>query len=164
MQGALAAAMIVVASTAGAQDIRLRNRLDAATATRVGAIIDSARFDGLPTRPLTSKALEGASKGAPGPRIVAAVSRLAGELRTARDVLGPASESELDAAASALIYFRRGDVIADVTVPTVVGTLIGSSAAAVLGHRVHQVFIRYVFVILITYLAVEMVRRGIAAS
>ena len=116
MQGALAAAMIVAASTASAQDIRLRNRLDAATATRVGAIIDSARFDGLPTRPLTSKALEGASKGAPGPRIVAAVSRLAGELRTARDVLGPASESELDAAASALILGVRPADLAAVRV------------------------------------------------
>jgi hypothetical protein len=113
MQGAVGAAFIVVASVAGAQDARLRDRLDPSTAARVGAIIDSARFAGLPTRPLTSKALEGASKRAPGPRIVAAVSRLAGELRSAREVLGPASESELDAAASALILgVRRADLVA----------------------------------------------------
>jgi hypothetical protein len=113
MQWAVGAAFIVVASVAGAQDARLRDRLDSSTAARVGAIIDSARFAGLPTRPLTSKALEGASKGAPGPRIVAAVSRLAGELRSAREVLGPASESELDAAASALILgVRRADLVA----------------------------------------------------
>jgi hypothetical protein len=41
------------------------------------------------------------------------VSRLAGELRIAREVLGPSSESELDAAASALILgVRRADLAA----------------------------------------------------
>jgi len=109
----LGAVLIVVASVASAQDARLRERLDPATAAQVGAIIDSARYAGLPTRPLSSKALEGASKGAPGPRIVAAVSRLAGELRSAREVLGPVTESELDAAASALILgVRRADLVA----------------------------------------------------
>lgn len=113
MQWVVVAAVVSAASSVQAQDARLRERLDAATATRVGAIIDSARIAGLPTRPLTSKALEGASKGAPGPRIVAAVSRLAGELRSAREVLGPASEAELDAAASALILgVRRSDLAA----------------------------------------------------
>ncbi|HSJ64993.1 MAG TPA: hypothetical protein VK922_13965, partial [Gemmatimonadaceae bacterium] len=109
----LAVVALVVTPAADAQDARLRDRLDPATATRVSAILDSARMTGLPTRPLVSKALEGASKGAPGPRIVAAVSRLAGELRVARDVLGPATESELDAAASALILgVRRTDLAA----------------------------------------------------
>jgi uncharacterized membrane protein YfcA len=70
----------------------------------------------------------------------------------------------LTAAASALIYFSRGDVLPPVAIPTLIGTLIGSSAAAALGHRVRQDFIRYVFVLLIAYVAVEMVRRGIAAS
>jgi hypothetical protein len=107
------AVFLLLAPAAGAQDVRLRERLDPETAERVGAIIDSARMVGLPTRPLISKALEGASKGAPGPRIVAAVSRLAGEFRTARDVLGPVSEAELDAAASALILgVRRQDLAA----------------------------------------------------
>lgn len=85
-----------------AQEAALQQRLDARTAAEVGAVIDSARAAGLPTRPLVSKALEGASKRAPGPRIVAAVRTLAGELRTARTVLGAVSETELDAAASAL--------------------------------------------------------------
>jgi hypothetical protein len=109
----MAVALLIAVPAAGAQDARLRDRLDAATAGRVGAIVDSARLAGLPTRPLVSKALEGASKGAPGPRIVAAVSRLAGELRVARDVLGAVSEPELDAAASALILgVRRTDLAA----------------------------------------------------
>lgn len=111
--GLIAAAVVMVASGANAQDTRLRDRLDAATAGRIGAIVDSARLAGLPTRPLVSKALEGASKGAPGPRIIAAVSRLAGELRVARDVLGAVSEPELDAAASALMLgVRRADLAA----------------------------------------------------
>ena len=42
---------------AGAQEARLRERLDPTTAGRVGAILDSARVSGLPTRPLVSKAL-----------------------------------------------------------------------------------------------------------
>lgn len=107
MRWIIAVALLASASTADAQDPRLRERLDQETAVRVNAIVDSARIAGLPTRPLMSKALEGASKGAPGSRIVAAVSRLAGELRAARDVLGPSSEAELDAAASALILGAR---------------------------------------------------------
>jgi hypothetical protein len=110
LAGALALAVV---PGARAQDARLRERLDPETAVRVSAVLDSARAAGLPTRPLVSKALEGASKGAPGIRIVAAVSRLAGQLRVARDVLGPASEPELDAAASALILgVRRSDLAA----------------------------------------------------
>ena len=112
LRGAVVLAL-AIGPVAQAQDARLRDRLDAATNARVSAILDSARMAGLPTRPLVSKALEGASKGAPGPRIVAAVSRLAGELRVARDVLGPVSEPELDAAASALILgVRQRDLAA----------------------------------------------------
>lgn len=107
MRWIIAVALAVAAPTAAAQDARLRERLDPATASRVGSIIDSARIAGLPTRPLVSKALEGASKGAPGTRIVAAVNRLASELRAARDVLGPSTEAELDAAASALMLGAR---------------------------------------------------------
>ncbi len=99
--------LLVCAPVAGAQDARLQQRLDAVTAAQVGAILDSARAAGLPTRSLTSKALEGASKGAAGARIVAAVSRLAGSLRSARDVLGPSTDAELDAAASALMLGVR---------------------------------------------------------
>ncbi|HUF30138.1 MAG TPA: hypothetical protein VMM77_05680 [Gemmatimonadaceae bacterium] len=110
----LAGVVLLVGAPLGAQDARLEQRLDAATAARVGAIVDSARAAGLPTRPLTSKALEGASKGAPGARIIAAVSRLAQGLRSARDVLGPSTDAELDAAASALMLGVRAEEVAAV--------------------------------------------------
>lgn len=98
-------ALIVAASArlAHAQDPRLAGRLDAGTRAAVEAVADSVRALGVPTEPLISKALEGASKGAPGPRIVGAVRRLAGELASARSALGTASSTaELVAGAAAL--------------------------------------------------------------
>ena len=100
---ALAAALIVAAADAHAQSPTLRSRLDAATFQSVSTLLDSARAEGIPTQPLESKALEGVSKGADGARIVAALRRLAGELRVAREHLGAASTvAELDAGASAI--------------------------------------------------------------
>jgi hypothetical protein len=86
-----------------AQDARLGARLDGATASAVAAVVDSARNAGLPTEPLVQKALEGASKGADGARIAAAVRRLAQRLGAARSALGAgAREDELVAGAAAL--------------------------------------------------------------
>ena len=88
---------------ARSQDTRLETRLpaDALAATR--AIVDSARALGLPVEPLVQKALEGASRGVDGTRIVRAVSALAERLSTAREALGSEStETELVAAAGAL--------------------------------------------------------------
>ena len=85
-----------------AQDPRLEARLDPATRARVEAALASARSERLPTEPLVQKALEGASKGAPGPRIVDAVGVVLADLRRAREALGPAAEDELVAAAAAL--------------------------------------------------------------
>jgi hypothetical protein len=88
---------------AAAQDPRLEARLDSATRVQVEAALASARAEGLPTEPLVQKALEGASKGAPGPRIVAAVATVLADLRRAREALGlTAAEDELVAAAAAL--------------------------------------------------------------
>jgi hypothetical protein len=88
---------------AGAQDPRLEARLDSATRARVEAALASARAEGLPTEPLVQKALEGASKGAPGPRIVDAVGTVLADLRRARGALGvAAAEDDLVAAAAAL--------------------------------------------------------------
>jgi len=90
-------------AAAAAQDPRLEARLDSATRVRVEAELASARAEGLPTEPLVQKALEGASKGAPGPRIVAAVATVLADLRRAREALGlTAAEDELVAAAAAL--------------------------------------------------------------
>ncbi len=85
-----------------AQDPRLE-RLAPEARAPVITLIDSARAAGLPAEPLVNRALEGASKGAASPLIIAAVRRLAGELGRAREALGPAAgPEELAAAADAL--------------------------------------------------------------
>ena len=86
-----------------AQDLRLAGRLDAGTLAAVQGVVDSVRPLGIPSEPLIVKALEGASKNATGPRIVAVVRRLSGELASALGALGPASSTaELVAGAAAL--------------------------------------------------------------
>ncbi len=97
-----ALASVLLATRGAAQDARLA-RLDSAARASVAAIVDSARAAGLPSEPLVERALEGATKGAPGDRIVAAVRRLAGDLGQARDALGrAATPAELEAGAAAL--------------------------------------------------------------
>jgi hypothetical protein len=95
--------LLVLPATARAQDERLTERLDAATAEQVQQVVDSAKAAGLPGEPLVQKALEGATLGASSDRIVAAVQSLHGQLRRARQTLGgDASDAELTAAAGAL--------------------------------------------------------------
>jgi hypothetical protein len=86
-----------------AQDWRLSQRLDPATASSVQRVVDSARVAGLPTEPLVQKALEGSTMGASGDRIRAAVEVLLTQLGRAREALGNgATEAELTAGAGAL--------------------------------------------------------------
>src|SRR3712207_5038973 len=73
---------------ATAQDPRLAARLDSTTRVEVESVLAVARRRGLPVEPLVQKALEGSSKGASGPRIVAAVETMLGDLGRARDALG----------------------------------------------------------------------------
>ena len=95
-------AALLIAVQVVAQDPRLE-RLDPETRSLVVAVVDSARDAGLPLEPLIQRALEGATKGAPGMRIVTAVRRLAADLGTARTALGTrASAPELEAAVAAL--------------------------------------------------------------
>lgn len=84
----------VAGGCASAQDARLTQRLAQPERDSVQAIVDSARAARLPTEVLVDRALEGAEKGIPGPRIVAAVRTLAGELGRARQALGTRSDSE----------------------------------------------------------------------
>src|SRR5260370_12436450 len=77
---------VVLAAQIAVQDPRFE-RLDPDTRLAVVAVIDSARADGLPVEPLIQRALEGATKGAPEARIVAAVRRLTGDLGIARSAL-----------------------------------------------------------------------------
>jgi len=98
-----ALALAALPGVARAQAERLAGRVDERTRAAVAALVDSARAAGLPADPLVNKALEGASKGADGPRIVAAVRTLAGNLGRAREALGPSVlEGELVAGAAAL--------------------------------------------------------------
>ncbi len=91
-----------LAAAAQAQDPRLARRLDAQAQAQLAPILDSARAAGLPLEPLVDRALEGASKGASGDRITAAVRKLATDLATARLALGSSNAAELEAGASAL--------------------------------------------------------------
>ena len=117
--GALAALLVLGAGRAGAQAPRpaaerLAGRLDAGTRAQVLTLVDSAGREGLPVEPLVDKALEGASKGAPGPRIVLALRTLAGELGAAREALGrTASDPEVAAAAGALHIGVSGEELAE---------------------------------------------------
>ena len=98
---------------ARAQETRLIGRLSDPARARVDGILDGARADRLPTEPVVDRALEGLAKRAPEAVIVAAVTRLVGELRVARHAFGEtASAAELTAGASAL---RAGATRADLT-------------------------------------------------
>jgi hypothetical protein len=95
--------MLLFPAAAAAQDRRLAERLDPATAASVQEVVDSAGRAGLPTEPLVQKALEGGTMGAGGQRIRAAVTALARQLGQAREALGKgADEAELTAAAGAI--------------------------------------------------------------
>lgn len=78
-------------------------RLDPNTRFVVEVIIDSARVSGVPTRPLTLKALEGSAKHADNRHIIAAVRSVFHAELDVRVALGSElSEAEWSAAAAAL--------------------------------------------------------------
>ena len=90
-------------ASAGAQDPRIGNRLDAPSRAAIVALLDSARAQGIPVEPLMEKMDEGVAKGADGPRIVAAVRSLTIEMASAHRALGTvATADEIKAAASAM--------------------------------------------------------------
>ena len=94
--------VLLLMTQVAVQDPRLE-RLDPETRSLVVSVVDSARAAGLPSEPLIQRALEGVTKGAQGPRIVAAVRRLATDLGTARGALGSgATAPELEAGVAAL--------------------------------------------------------------
>ena len=111
---AVGVALLGVAVTASAQQpardtrdtstlARLEQTLDPDTYRAVAQVIDGARERELPTDPLIDRALEGAMKRAPGPRIRAAVTTLAQRLEIAKKALAPApTESDIAAGAGAL--------------------------------------------------------------
>jgi hypothetical protein len=78
------------------------SRLDPTSRNIIDVVMDSALVAGLPNRSILSRALEGIAKKADNRRIVDAVRRRLVSLRTARAVLGPIGDDELEAAASVL--------------------------------------------------------------
>ncbi len=89
--------------SASAQDPRVLPKLDAPSKAAMQAVLDSAKAQGIPIKPLNDLMYEGLGKGADGPRIVAAVRKLAGEMAAAQTALGTlASADEIRAAASAM--------------------------------------------------------------
>jgi hypothetical protein len=110
----LIALALLLSSPASAQDPRLESRLDSTTRLQVEAAVAAARSESLPTEPLIQKALEGSSKGAPGPRISAAVATVLEDLRRARAALGRgAGEDDLVAAAAALRAGATPDMLGE---------------------------------------------------
>ena len=85
---------------------RLEEVMPPEYAARVREIAREARDAGVPPALIARKAFEGAAKGYPPERVVAALDAYAGRLREARDILGPDRRpASLAAAAEAL---RRG--------------------------------------------------------
>ena len=100
--GAVAALALAAAFPLRAQDPepdRLA-RLDVGSRYAIELLVDSARTEGLPVRPLRLKAYEGISKKADGRQIVAAVRREFLALRVARVQLGDVDDEELEAGAA----------------------------------------------------------------
>ena len=65
------------------------------------------------------------------------------------------------ASASAFVYFRRGDVLPAVAGPLVVGVFIGSLFGAKAAPRVKQKYVMILLAVIMLYLAVQMIIRGV---
>jgi hypothetical protein len=99
----LAAALIVLGARMGvAQDPDPLLKLDPNSRFAIELMLDSAKAEGIPTRPLLSRALEGINRKADNKKIVDAVRKQLGLLRTTRSALGGVAEDELIAAAAVL--------------------------------------------------------------
>ena len=118
---------------------RLAGRVPPAVATAVSALVDSAAARGLPSTPLVDKALEGAAKGVPEERIVAAVHTVFDQLDAAAGTLrgiGLAGDDAIEAGAFAIAAgLRAGDVAevartADGLYPTATALQVAGTLAA----------------------------------
>lgn len=105
LTGLLALSGGAVAQEAEGMD-RVRASFPDEAADEVARVVSEAGAEGLPTRPVVGKALEGAAKGVPADRVVAAVSDYTDRLRQASGLLPDAAGQDgLVAGADAL---RRG--------------------------------------------------------
>jgi uncharacterized membrane protein YfcA len=66
------------------------------------------------------------------------------------------------AAASAVIYLQRGYIHPGLAMPVVIGVLLGAlSGSKILVHTTSSTWLRWVFAIVVTFLAVQMIYNGI---
>jgi hypothetical protein len=111
---------VLLASSLTAQGVvveQLAGRLPADVAGAVSAVADSARARGLPTGPLVNKALEGAAKGIPAERVVAAVHMVYQQMDTAATALrqvGGTSDETIAAGAFAISAGLGANDVAEV--------------------------------------------------
>jgi uncharacterized membrane protein YfcA len=68
----------------------------------------------------------------------------------------------MTAAAGALVYYARGDMVVSAATAAMLGTLVGAVPAALGGHRIGARGLRMAFAVLLVTIAVMMVRRGVA--
>jgi hypothetical protein len=66
------------------------------------------------------------------------------------------------AAASAGVYFMRGDIDPFIAAPVAAGVLIGSTGGSRVLGRIHSKYIRLAFVAVLFYICWEMLRKGLA--
>jgi uncharacterized membrane protein YfcA len=67
----------------------------------------------------------------------------------------------ITAAASAVIYLIRGGIDPYVAGPTAIGVFLGATAGSRLAHRVDLRYLRLLFVVVLVYLALQMLGRGL---
>jgi uncharacterized protein len=60
------------------------------------------------------------------------------------------------AAASAIVYYRRGDILVEIAAPLAVGVFVGSLLGARLAPRIHTKYVVYLLVAIMLYLAVHL--------
>ena len=66
----------------------------------------------------------------------------------------------ITAAASAIIYLLRGEIDPYVAAPTAIGVFIGASVGSRLGHRVDLRILRWLFVLVLLYTALQMIMKA----
>jgi uncharacterized membrane protein YfcA len=57
------------------------------------------------------------------------------------------------AAASAMVYYRRGDIVVELAAPLAVGVFMGSLLGARMAPRIHAKYVMYLLVAIMFYLA-----------
>lgn len=67
------------------------------------------------------------------------------------------------ASASAVIYLLRGEIDPLIAGPTAIGVFLGASLGSRTAHRIELRYLRILFVVVLLYTAVQMVRRAVGA-